>query len=552
MDRMAIGKLFLKSFLKTGVDPGMDTLSRWRVLLVNWVVTVALLICLALIVINSSNGLYIHALISVIAIACLSLIFFMHQSGRYFLGSLYFINLCIVFTTAASLFAFEQNRFTETENVLYFFLLMALFLLDGGGAQVQFWFIVAMIFALKIAKGHFQDPAQNQDFGFLLVNVSVVVLALYSFSTLFMKFLKKSLNETQKQQNILYSLIDNIPLYIGIYDNKGYYTMVNLKYEGTFQMKREEIIGKRLRDIIPEKNIDVYEPMLQKALNGEEVEFHEQTEMKDGSVITANGKYIPIFDDEGNVTSVTVSLFDVTKLEAMRKELEIANQAKDRLLNIVSHDIKSPLSNFESLLRISKEKLINKEEFENYIEDLREQFSPIQQTVMELLEWSKMQMHAMTPNPEVLDLKEVVDETVKALLPNITQKKLNLEMDDQLDFLFADKTHLKIVLRNILHNAIKFTPVKGDIKFSTQASHDQGVIHIFNSGDTMAQSAIDEVMQGKVVSSTPGTKGEQGTGLGLNVCLDLVKKNNGNMEIESKESHGTTFKIRLPISGTNV
>jgi signal transduction histidine kinase len=287
--------------------------------------------------------------------------------------------------------------------------------------------------------------------------------------------------------------------------------------------------------------------MLEKALLGEEVEFYEKTRIKNGSFIIANGKYIPVYDENGEVEFVTVTVNDVAKLEAIRLELEDANRGKDRLLSIIAHDVKSPLNNFEAILKIGEEKILNKDDFSKIVHKLKIQFEPIKQTIEQLLSWSLKQMKNQESKLEDQNLNDIIDGTLLMLKPNVISKKLTITQEGSIESIFADKNHLSIIFRNILHNAVKFTPKNGEIKILYRNESDIGIVEISDTGVGMNIDLITQILQGESVESSLGTSKEKGTGLGLSLCVELLKNNNGSMDIESSEGKGTIFRLKLPL-----
>jgi PAS domain S-box-containing protein len=537
----------LKKLLQSGTEKEMNTLLYWRVLLVNRMTLVVIAICIFLLFINVYSNLYFHAFISISAVFLVLPVFWINKLRKYDIAFIYFVFLCTTAVCIASHLAFISYRFTDTENTLFFFSVLTIFLLDGNKSKLIFLIVSLEVFALKFEKFAYQGLDVDGLFYLMFVNDAVLIVGFYAFSSMFKNFLKKSLVKTKYHEKVLYSLIDNIPLFIGLYDKTGKYVMVNKRYEPSYLMSRKEIIGKRLRDVLHEDSIDIYEPMLEKALLGEEVEFYEKTRMKNGSFIIANGKYIPVYDENGEVEFVTITVNDVTKLEAIRLELEDANRGKDRLLSIIAHDVKSPLNNFEAILKNGEEKILSKDDFSKLVHKLKIQFEPIKQTIEQLLSWSLKQMKNQESKLEDQNLNDIIDGTLLMLKPNVISKKLTITQEGSIESIFADKNHLSIIFRNILHNAVKFTPKNGEIKILYRNESDIGIVEISDTGVGMNIDLITHILQGKSVESSLGTSKEKGTGLGLSLCVELLKNNNGSMDIESSEGKGTIFRLKLPL-----
>jgi signal transduction histidine kinase len=110
-----------------------------------------------------------------------------------------------------------------------------------------------------------------------------------------------------------------------------------------------------------------------------------------------------------------------------------------------------------------------------------------------------------------------------------------------------DINHFRIIFRNLLHNALKFTPNGGCIEVRYESAADLVQVSVSDTGVGMSQDAIDKVMTKKEVTSATGTMGETGTGLGLHLSLELLEKNKGNLTIRRNEDKGTTFVVSIPV-----
>ena len=541
-------KSILSNLLKIGLEGSEDSLSYWRSLLINWLVFISISIGVVLIFINLYFATYYQAGLTLIGVVMMFVVFWLNNIKKQEIASIYFVFLCSVIVFISSIDALKEFRFNERENLLYLFLLVSVMLFDKRKLLMVFGIISMEIFYLKYHKSIVLGYDEFNLFAQQMVNVVVIIVGVYASSTLFKMVLLKALSFSTEQKKLLYTLIDNIPLFIGIYGTDGRYKMVNLSYVNAYTKSRDKIIGKRMREILHPASADVFEPFLERALQGEVVEFHEKTLMKSGSVIVVNGKYVPIFNEQKEVSSVTVAFHDITRLENIREELEKVNQSKDKLFSIVSHDIKSPLNNFQSLLSISRDQIINQKEFIAFVEKLQEQFSPILKTVDGLLVWSKMQLQEMKPVFEQVECAPLLDEILSETLTNSEAKEIKINVKGKQDLVSADQNHLKIILRNIIVNAIKFTPLKGLVNIELSQHDHMGVIKISDTGVGISNDKIESILNGGFLESTIGTSGEKGTGLGLKICTELITSNKGQFKIISSLNTGSSFNISIPLA----
>ncbi len=247
------------------------------------------------------------------------------------------------------------------------------------------------------------------------------------------------------------------------------------------------------------------------------------------------------------------------RLEADRRvlinNLEKLNSAKDRLFSLISHDLRSP---FNSLLGFS-EILTNEydslttEEIKEYIRAIHDSSKNLYGMTNNLLHYSRFQTGKIEFNPKTLNLKKIVDESLKLLKGNFVKKQLNIidEVSGNL-YVYADEDMLLSIIQNIISNAIKFTYKNGDIKIATNVisgNNEEGMVKISvtDSGIGISDSNINRILEGDPYTN-PGTEKEFGTGLGLQLVKDFIAKNNGTLSIKSKINMGSTFSFTIPLS----
>lgn len=235
-------------------------------------------------------------------------------------------------------------------------------------------------------------------------------------------------------------------------------------------------------------------------------------------------------------------------LEKTNEELQSANAMKNRLFAIIGHDLKAPLFSLQGL-----EDQINYLLETGQIERLKQLGHSMERstrflsnTLNNLLNWSMNQMGKFPYHPKNIKVQEIVQQVFGLFEGNAKAKEINLISDipNHLS-LFADENALHTILRNLVSNAIKFTPKCGEIIISGRS--DNGVTHLYveDSGDGMSDEQIKSLLSGNIVTSIRGIDGEKGTGLGLMLCRDLLNQNKGRFDINN-EDEKTTFCIQLP------
>jgi two-component system sensor histidine kinase/response regulator len=254
---------------------------------------------------------------------------------------------------------------------------------------------------------------------------------------------------------------------------------------------------------------------------------------------------------EGKVIERTRELEEaLAAINAQKYELEELNATKDKFFSIVAHDLRTPVSSlagFSSMLSKYGDQM-SPEEISKFSKDLHKSVKNALSLVENLLTWARTQMDKMEHSPSVVNINTVVKETVEQMSSSAGSKNIRLQENIAANLqVFADENHLRLILRNLVTNAIKFTPEGGSITISTsQAAEGQAEITVEDTGVGMGENRLSRLFKIGEANSTNGTAGEKGTGLGLVLCKEFVEKNSGSIAVRSTEGSGTTFTIQLP------
>jgi signal transduction histidine kinase len=233
-------------------------------------------------------------------------------------------------------------------------------------------------------------------------------------------------------------------------------------------------------------------------------------------------------------------------LEAQAHELSKLNQTKDKLFSIIGHDLRTPIAGIKSMLNIFEEENMSKDGFDSFANLLKINVDNTYQMLENLLEWSKSQMQGITHSPTSIDLTQIMNEKIR-LFSEVAHHK-NITINNHLSpniFAYADHNQVRLILRNLLTNAIKFTSKGGEITISALSSSEFITICIQDSGIGMNPNQIKNLFSLPMVLSQSGTEGEHGTGLGLLLIKEFVGNNGGKVWVESEEGKGSSFFFTL-------
>ncbi|WP_420321466.1 hybrid sensor histidine kinase/response regulator [Flagellimonas sp.] len=239
------------------------------------------------------------------------------------------------------------------------------------------------------------------------------------------------------------------------------------------------------------------------------------------------------------------------QIEQQAKNLKQSNDLKDRMFSIIGHDLRSPLSAAKLKMDFIMRGIIDPKDdkfLDETVYDLLKTMDEALNLLQNLLGWAKAESDQIQMIPEKLNLNDLVEQTFRLLKLGSDHK--HIEMQNNIPeeiFAFADNNMIKTVLRNILSNAIKFTPVDGTIKINSKLAKDHVVIEVEDNGNGIPKEDIKKILNPNEHFSKLGTEKEPGTGLGLILCQNFVHKNGGQLKIRSKVGEGSTFYFDLPI-----
>ncbi|MFC5193351.1 ATP-binding protein [Algoriphagus aquatilis] len=253
-------------------------------------------------------------------------------------------------------------------------------------------------------------------------------------------------------------------------------------------------------------------------------------------------------DLKGALQELTLKNSEVEKQSVLLSEANTAlresNSVRERLLSVVSHDLKTPLTSLQTLLDYWDKKLLSEQELNELLPRIAKQTETVNQLLENLLEWAQTQIQYSQLQFTEVNLRGLVEESIKLAGISAEGKRLRIlnEIPEDL-VIYTDKDRLNFIVRNLVSNALKFTKAEGLIKLTFDPVG-KGKIQIADNGVGMSQARVESLFSRKMGASK-GTEGEKGSGVGLLLCKEFAESIGASLEVTSKLNEGSTFTIHL-------
>lgn len=240
-------------------------------------------------------------------------------------------------------------------------------------------------------------------------------------------------------------------------------------------------------------------------------------------------------------------------LQQQRKQLELTTSFEKKIFSIIGHDLRSPMGNIrtyiEAFLNVNP-KL--EESISGFLKDLYLLSDNAFNLLENLLNWAKSQSGGIVCRPQVENVSYIIKNVITLFSFQADNKSISLKYEG-LDVIkgYFDPELISLVIRNLVSNALKFTPHNGAVRISAQKilieNKSRLLIQVTDTGTGMSAEIIDSLMNKNIHYTTYGTDNEKGSGLGFQLCKEFVKLSEGQIWIESKPGEGSTFFISLPV-----
>ena len=226
------------------------------------------------------------------------------------------------------------------------------------------------------------------------------------------------------------------------------------------------------------------------------------------------------------------------------------NATKDKFFSIIAHDLRNPFNTIMGFSEILEDQIKSKDygNIEEFATLIKKSSDQVMDLLTNLLEWSRLQTGRIQLRPEYFEIGSFIDRIADLFNDTARQKKITISTEiSNNGKLFADRDMIDTVIRNLISNAIKFTPSGGTITILTKQTQEEQIVVIQDNGIGIKQEAIAKLFRIDENHSTLGTQNEKGTGLGLLLCKEFIEMHGGKIWVESELGKGSTFSFSIPI-----
>jgi len=368
-------------------------------------------------------------------------------------------------------------------------------------------------------------------FTYLVIGIAIIRYHLFSIKPI--------------AKNIIFEAITRGVL---VLDGNGKIVDFNTAIFNFFENQNQITIGASALKIF-----NPYPELLKLLNNSDKQKIEIRNDLNSSEKITAI-ELIPL-KDTGSEQNGTIILFenitDQVKTKELlifqKSELQTLNDLKDKYFSIISHDLKGPIFGVKELIHLTQTGLVSRDEFFELLPEISKNMENVAQLLENLLAWTSSQLRGEQVIVETFDIGKVLTKQKQLLDRIASEKNISIEIDSSSNELevVGDKNMVDLILRNLIHNALKFSKPSSKVILSAEKEADSIKICIKDFGKGISSEDLKKINEG-ISFTTKGGNNENGTGLGLVLVREYIKKNSGRLHVESILGEGSKFCIYLP------
>ncbi len=371
------------------------------------------------------------------------------------------------------------------------------------------------------------------------------------------------MNQEFEKLSLVASHTDNV---IIIMDDQANIEWGNNVFKDHFGIEIEELRKNgsvNLREVSGNKEIDEILNEITRTKKG--VSYEGRNFNKARKEVWSQTTISPVLNEKNNIVKLIAIDSDISKLKGAEKEisrqrdkiektseeLKKLNATKDKFFSIIAHDLKNPfhsIMGFSELL-IRSYNSIEEERKKEFLQLINDSSTSAYNLLENLLDWSRSQTNRIRFTPEIISISQILQDNIHMHSVIAQNKEIEVEytIPDQLTC-YADANMVNTIVRNLLTNALKFTPKGGQINITAFVENKHIKVNVSDTGIGMDKTGIEKLFKIDEFHNSSGTAGETGTGLGLIICNEFIMKHNGTIDVQSEVGKGSSFSFSLPLT----
>jgi PAS domain S-box-containing protein len=426
--------------------------------------------------------------------------------------------------------------------------LVSLGLSVNGDSAVGYAILVVLIVALALAALFFGLRQKERKINKILQSRNRELAEQKKEQDSMLKVVEALNSQLQAQNNTMKHVA-----IVSITDLDGRIVNVNENFLIASGYERDEVLGKRHDFLISGSHSkEFYRELWQTLKSGNTWRGEICNRNKEGGLYWSDTAIAPILDENEKPKQYFSLQFEITKrkryeeqLKAQKEQMAEMNSLKDKLFSIVSHDFRSPLNSLRGTLSLYLHGLLSQEDMNQIGSSLLNKLDTTSNMLDNLLHWARNQMEGMKVQPSRINLYELVQENIDLIKMPAEKKGVRIigHVEDP-TWVSGDIEMVKLVVRNLLSNALKFSKVGGEISITSTKDQGKIITCVKDQGIGIETEKIKKLFSLETQPSK-GTSDEIGIGLGLSLCKDFVERNKGEIWVESKINEGSAFYFSL-------
>lgn len=331
-------------------------------------------------------------------------------------------------------------------------------------------------------------------------------------------------------------------------DELGRLTYVNPSFEKILGRRKSQILATIFREYLSDESVYLFQQVFidtrkqRKKISGVELELIKP----EGITVPIEANVAPIWKD-GVFSGMICTIRDITERKKVEEELKKSERLKTEFMNIAAHELKSPVTPIKGYLDLIISDQKTSETVKKWAKIGKRNAERLLKLVNDILDVSRLDTDTMRFDMEKINTVEILDEIVEDMKPAVEGKNLEFiaNIPKELPDIIGDRYRLSQVLKNLMSNALKFTD-NGHIAITAREENKEILVSVDDTGIGMSKEELEKVFSKFYQAYTGEDRKNEGTGLGLFICKQIIEKHKGKIWVESEIGKGSSFKIRIP------